>query len=242
MSAAYIKVTLGRQDKGFFGRNIPFDPASVFKVKSLGSIFPFMKKILLIEDNQDHSDLIIRSLTEGLGNVKIHQANRCKEAFKLMDERQFDLILSDYYLPDSRGEAHIQRLVKKAPETPIIIITGQGDEKTAARSIKAGADDYIVKTRDSLKALPRILNRAFAKHQTQLKKRKREFKKQLRVQEEAMRKILDEVEVLEKKITRLNRLSKRETKTDSKSTALNALIQQVGQLKHFVQKVFSSGK
>ena len=201
-----------------------------------------MKKILLIEDNQDHSELIIRSLTEGLGKVHIQLAKRCKQAFKLMGERQYDLILSDYYLPDSRGEAHIQRLVKKAPETPIIIITGQGDEKTAARSIKAGADDYIVKTRESLKALPRILNRAFAKHQTQLKKRQQEIKKQLKTQEEAMKKVLDEVEILEKKIARLNRLSNRKTKTEPKSTAFNALVQQVDQLKDFVQKVFSSGK
>ena len=198
-----------------------------------------MKQILLIEDNPDHSELIIRSLSQGLGRVKIHHADRIKKAFELLEQRTFDLILSDYYLPDSRGEAHITRLAKIAPETPIIIITGQGDEKTAARSIKAGADDYIVKTRAALKALPRILNRAFSKHQAQLKRKQKEIKKQLQDQQTALKKVLNEVQVIEKKMGRLQKLSNQE---EGPTGTIDGLIDQINQLKSFVQKMFTSGK
>ena len=207
-----------------------------------------MKKILLIEDNEDHSELIQRSLNNGLGKVSISHASRVKKAMTLLNECQFDLILTDFYLPDSKGEEHIRRLAQKAPETPIIIITGRGDEKTAARSIKAGADDYIVKTREALQALPRILNRAFAKHQSNLKKKQTEIRKQLKAQEEAMKKVLGEVEIIEQKIERLKKLSgpkkpaRKSPEKNSSVPTLEGLVNQVGALKDFVQKMFSSGK
>jgi DNA-binding NtrC family response regulator len=201
-----------------------------------------MKKILLIEDNKDHSELITRSLRQGLEDVQIQQTYRVKEAVELLKKKSFDLILTDFYLPDSRGEGHIRRLAQMVPETPIIIITGQGDEKTAARSIKAGADDYIIKTREALQALPRILNRAFAKHQSTLNKKRKEFRRQLGAQEKAMKKILGEVQVLEKEIGRLKQGKTPLRKTQkTTATSLESLIRQVGSLKDFIQKIFLSG-
>lgn len=201
-----------------------------------------MKKILLIEDNKDHSELIIRSLREGLADIQIQQTERVKDAVELLKKKSFDLILTDFYLPDSRGEVHIRRLAQMVPETPIIIITGQGDEKTAARSIKAGADDYIIKTREALQALPRILNRAFAKHQSTLNKKRKEIRKQLDVQEKAMKKILGEVRVLEKEIEKLKSPKSAPKKSQKQSaTSLEGLIRQVGTLKEFIQKIFLSG-
>jgi DNA-binding NtrC family response regulator len=200
-----------------------------------------MKKILLIEDNKDHSELIIRSLREGLADIKIQQATRVKEAIELLKKKSFDLILTDFYLPDSRGEAHIRRLAQMVPETPIIIITGQGDEKTAARSIKAGADDYIIKTREALQALPRILNRAFAKHQSSLNKKRKAIRKQLAVQGNAMKRILGEVRDLEKEIEKLKQRKSGSQKSKKPGTiSLEGLVHHVGSLKEFIQKIFLS--
>lgn len=203
-----------------------------------------MKKILLVEDNRDHAELIQRSLTNGLGPVKVFIANRTSQAFDLLNKNNFDLILSDYYLPDSKGETYIKKLSKEAPDTPIIIITGQGDEKIAARSIKAGADDYIVKTREALKALPRILNRTFTKHQMTLDKKKKEIQKHLEIQKAAVKKVLVEVEKIEEKMKRLKKLSNKRGKQVKASpmTTLETLVDQVDSLKKFVQKVFFSGK
>jgi len=204
-----------------------------------------MKLILLIEDNKDHAELIQRSVSDGLGQVKVMVASRTSQAFSLLAKHNYDLILSDYYLPDSKGESYIKKLSEKAPDTPIIIITGQGDEKIAARSIKAGADDYIVKTREALKALPRILNRTFTKHQTSLEKKKNEIKKHLEAQKKAVKKVLGEVGKLEEKMKRLKKLShppKRKNAPPSTSPSLETLAEQVNSLKEFVKKIFSSGK
>lgn len=205
-----------------------------------------MKHILLIEDNEDHAELITRALSTGLGKVKIHLVKQVKKALSLLSHQKFDLILSDYYLPDTVGEAHIRQLVQKFPEIPVIIITGQGDEKTAARSIKAGADDYIVKTREALQALPKILNRVLTKHQSNLKKKKAEIRKELQEQKIALKNILDEVGVLENKINQLQNFSlpSPTSRTSAKSghhSLLESLLNQVEVLKKQVQKMFSSG-
>jgi DNA-binding NtrC family response regulator len=201
-----------------------------------------MKHILLIEDNKDHAELITKSLSSGLGKVKVHFADRAERAFEVLKKQRFDLILSDYYLPDSQGEAHIRQLVKSFPETPIIIITGQGDEKTAARSIKAGADDYIVKTREALQALPKILNRAFAKHQASLKKKQSGIKKELRNQKLVLKKVLEEIHVLEKKLKQLPAsAAKSQTSRTRHHTLVDSLVKRVDLLKGYVQKMFFSG-
>lgn len=199
-----------------------------------------MKTILLIEDNEDHQELILNSLNKGLGPVQIYQADRTAEAFKMVDERKYDLILSDYYLPDSKGEDHIKYLAQHAPDTPILVITGQGDEKTAARSIKAGADDYIVKTREALKSLPEILERALKKHRKELSKKQGELKKELESKEEAIQRFITEVNVIEEKLDRLQKLSDKkealEPKTE-KTFGIESLTQRLQHLKDYVQNM-----
>lgn len=204
-----------------------------------------MKRILLIEDNKDHAELIQRSLSDGLGQVKVVLATRTTQAFTLLKKQSFDLILSDYYLPDSQGEIYIKKLSKTVPDTPIIIITGQGNEKIAAKSIKAGADDYIVKTREALKALPRILNRTFTKHQINLEKKKTEIRKHIEAQKAAVKQVLGEVRKIEQKMNHLKKLShppSRKKADLAPTPSLEILMEQINSLKEFVKNIFSSGK
>jgi len=132
-----------------------------------------MIRILLIEDNEDHAELIQRSLQKGFGKIKLQIAVTAKEAYRALERKTYDLILSDYYLPEIEGDDHIRELHRRAPSVPLVIITGQGDEKIAAKSIQSGAEDYIVKTREALEALPTILKRAIVKHQPSKKQASR---------------------------------------------------------------------
>src|SRR5215831_14050184 len=115
-----------------------------------------MTRILLIEDNNDHAELIQRSLQKGFDKVRIQIVDSAKEAYRVLERKEFDLILSDYYLPGIDGDEHIRELNDRAPSVPIVVITGQGDEKIAAKSIQSGTDDYIVNTREAVEALPNI--------------------------------------------------------------------------------------
>jgi two-component system sensor histidine kinase TtrS len=68
-----------------------------------------------------------------------------KEALIRLDEEQFDVVMLDLGLPDSEGLETLQRLRKKAPQMPIVILTGLNDELLQAQALHQGAQDYLVK-------------------------------------------------------------------------------------------------
>ncbi len=200
-----------------------------------------MKKILLIENNADHAELLSFCLKKDFKNVEVSISRHARTAFQKLTEENYDLILSDFYLPDVRGVSLIRKLVKFAPETPVIIITGKGDEKTATRSIQAGADDYIVKTREALQALPRILKRTFTKNQVSLKKKREEMNRYLEIQEEALKKVFSEIEILEQKVSHLQKLSPSPAIRPQMLSA-ESILNQVNSLKNFIQDLFKFRK
>ncbi len=200
-----------------------------------------MKKILLIENNSDHAELLSFCLKKNFKNVEISISHQGKSAFQKLKQESFDLILSDFYLPDSHGVSLIRKLVKFAPETPIIIITGKGDEKTATRSIQAGADDYIVKTKEALQALPKILKRTFTKHQASLKKKKEEMNRYLKIQQESLKKVFTEIEILEQKVSHLQKLSPTPP-VRPQTFSIESVLHQVNSLKRFLQDLFKMKK
>ncbi len=129
--------------------------------------------ILLIEDNSDHAELIIRSLSRSLPKALFKHSLKHQECLGLIKKKKYDLILMDFYLSGAPTLQLLQTLKKLNPEIPIIIITGQGDERTAAKSIKAGAEEYVEKTRESLEKLPNIILNILEKNKDKQKKTKK---------------------------------------------------------------------
>ncbi|MDY6964438.1 MAG: PAS domain S-box protein [Halobacteriota archaeon] len=103
-------------------------------------------RILLIEDNPGDARLIREMLIEA-GTVKfdVIQIESLREAFKILDEEYFDVVLSDLGLPDSWGLDTFVRLHTHAPEMPIIVLTGLNDESIGTEAVREGAQDYLVK-------------------------------------------------------------------------------------------------
>ncbi len=101
--------------------------------------------ILLVEDNPGDVYIIkdfIKS-TETKFSVS-HSAKLC-DAIKLSGEIEFDVILLDLGLPDSVGLETLQKFLASKVKAPVIVMTGLDDEEIALASVKAGAQDYLVK-------------------------------------------------------------------------------------------------
>ncbi|MCC6272170.1 MAG: response regulator [Deltaproteobacteria bacterium] len=200
-----------------------------------------MTRILLIEDNEDHAELIRRSLQKGFGKIQLKLSPGAQDAYRLLQRKSFDLILSDYYLPGIDGDEHIRELHKRAPKIPIVIITGQGDEKIAARSIQSGAEDYVVKTREALEALPAILKRAIVKHRSHQTKKSLEIRRHLSHQKRHAEKVLGEMEEINKHMKRLKRGKRGKSPPPEGGedlSALEQLTQQFESLKKFFKSMF----
>jgi PAS domain S-box-containing protein len=115
--------------------------------------------ILIIEDDRDHLDLILQAFRRDPGQFRISIAASIKNAREITRRDVPDLIISDWNLPDGKGIDILDR-VEGVVATPLIVMTGFGDERLAVEIMKSGAVDYIVKSATVFEDLPNISRKA----------------------------------------------------------------------------------
>jgi two-component system, OmpR family, response regulator len=102
-----------------------------------------MKKILIIEDEQDVSSLLKKVLDSSHYTGMVAQTG--EDGLKMYKEDRPDLIILDLTLPDMDG-MDICRSIRKGDEaTPIFILSGRNEEIDRIMGLELGADDYIIK-------------------------------------------------------------------------------------------------
>ena len=117
-------------------------------------------KILIIED--DHR--LAKSMLDALKDKHLIDIARSgEEAFDIIAEGGFDLVLLDLYLPDTTGLDICRRLRKRGYQIPILVVTGEHKAKTTVQLLDAGADDYLTKpfSIEELRARIRALGRRY---------------------------------------------------------------------------------
>jgi CheY-like chemotaxis protein len=118
--------------------------------------------VMVVDDDEFTRDLVMRALDAEAYDVILAEDGIA--ALHQLRRVQPDVILMDFRLPGLDGVAVVQRL-KAAPhlaEIPVIMLTGDARRETLIRSVKVGAEEFVVKpfTRESLVAkLDRVLNR-----------------------------------------------------------------------------------
>ncbi|MCH9648358.1 MAG: EAL domain-containing protein [Deltaproteobacteria bacterium] len=84
-----------------------------------------------------------------------------RTAHRLLEEKKFDIVISDFHLPDGTA----MELFRRSCDIPIVVITGAGDEEIAVQAMRAGAYDYLIKDlgRKYLTILPITVEKALQK-------------------------------------------------------------------------------
>lgn len=118
---------------------------------------PFIK-ILLIEDEAAHIELVIRSFRNE-SDFQFTVVKSLAEAKDILANDKPDIIISDWRLPDGDAIDLIPKGKTKF-DFPIIIMTSYGNEGLAVDAIKAGALDYMVKSIEAFSKLPYAIKRA----------------------------------------------------------------------------------
>jgi PAS domain S-box-containing protein len=116
-------------------------------------------KILLIEDEDPHAELIERAFEDQGGNIQIHRVKSLTEARAQILIEEPSLIIADWRLPD--GESMELLADHRDPlAIPIILMTSYGNERIAVEALKSGAVDYVVKSPESMLDMPHLAQRA----------------------------------------------------------------------------------
>lgn len=121
-------------------------------------------RVLCLEDNQFDADLAMRALARASGVERVDVVGSLAEAWRRLesaDERP-DAALVDIDLPDGSGLEFVIGVRARDFPLALVVLTGNGDERSAVAALKAGADDYLVKRDDYLAELPQVLESARA--------------------------------------------------------------------------------
>ena len=111
--------------------------------------------ILLIEDSDDHAELVRRAFARSRDNFNLIRAASCKEATEVLKGILPIVIITDYLLPDGSGLNYYKNQLKSNfPDVPVLLLTSQGDELVAVDALKSGMTDYLVKSDQVLISLP----------------------------------------------------------------------------------------
>jgi PAS domain S-box-containing protein len=102
-------------------------------------------RILIVEDSEDDTLLIIRNLKKGGYSPVYERVETTAAMKKALQEKQWDIILCDYKMPEFDAPSAIALLKEANIDIPLIIVSGTMGEETAVECMRLGAQDYIMK-------------------------------------------------------------------------------------------------
>ncbi|MBX3695711.1 MAG: phosphate regulon transcriptional regulator PhoB [Steroidobacteraceae bacterium] len=121
------------------------------------------KQILIVEDERPIREMIAYGLRRA--GFDVREAGDCRDARQQLADRQPDLLLLDWMLPDMSG-LELARLLKRDKDTrelPIIMLTARAEETDKVAGLEGGADDYMTKPfspRELVARINAVLRRA----------------------------------------------------------------------------------
>ena len=146
-------------------------------------------KVLVVEDSEDDALLLLRALRRGGYEPYHERVDTAAGMEAALDGREWDLVISDHSMPVFNSSAALAMLRGKGfVDLPFIIVSGKIGEDTAVVSMKAGANDYIMK--DNLARLNTAIEREL--RDAEVRRQRRRVEQDLAVSENRFRLMIEQ--------------------------------------------------
>ncbi|HPJ30701.1 MAG TPA: PAS domain S-box protein [Methanothrix sp.] len=143
-----------------------------------------MIRALLVDDDPSVLE-ITKIFLERSGDIGVDAVESAEEAIKRLNDGHYDVIVSDYVMPEMDGISFLKFVRSHDPEIPFILFTGKGREEVVIEALNNGADYYLQKD-----ANPRVLY-AELTHQIRQAAERQRTKKAVRESEEKYRALFE---------------------------------------------------
>ena len=111
-------------------------------------------RVLLVDDNPDDRALAIRELRKAFPQVRVREIFTPAQLEEALQTRDFDVVITDYQLGWSNGIAVLRAVKAARSETPVIMFTATAQQEDAVAAMKAGLDEYVIKSMKHFVRLP----------------------------------------------------------------------------------------
>ncbi len=132
-------------------------------------------RVLIVEDSMEDTFFIVRELQRGGYAVDFERVETQKAMEQALDQKEWDLVISDYQMPGFDGSAALELFRAAELDVPFIIVSGVLGEIRAVEMLKSGAHDYVMK--DNLARLAPATRRELAAAQERRNQRQTESAK-----------------------------------------------------------------
>jgi diguanylate cyclase (GGDEF)-like protein len=138
--------------------------------KALDLINPL--RVLIVEHSTDDVELCVRELERAGFTLQINVVQNLEEFSECVRAESYDVVLTDYRLPEWTGLDVLEQMQKAGVDTPLILVTGTLGEEKAVECIKLGVTDFVLK--ENLARLPLAVQRALEEKNMQRKRARAE--------------------------------------------------------------------
>lgn len=114
-------------------------------------------RILLVDDNPNDWSLVRRHLSRAFPNLMMEVVTEAESFRQALEAGDVDLVMTDAQLPWSDGLAVVRAVKARKPDCPVIMLTASDSNQVLADSLKAGLDDYVVRSTNHLADLPIVV-------------------------------------------------------------------------------------
>jgi PAS domain S-box-containing protein len=111
---------------------------------------------LLIDDNPDDRALVVRELRREFPGLLANEVSDEQSFRRSLEAAPCDLVITDYQLRWTDGLTVLRAIKAAWPDCPVVMFTGTGSEEIAVEAMKAGLDDYVLKSPKHYARLPSI--------------------------------------------------------------------------------------
>ena len=123
-------------------------------------------RLLMIDDNPLDVEIVRAMLGQySRAKFELDSLQATEAALAKLMGTQYDLVLLDYNLPGEDGLTFLKRLEGVGEMPPVIMLTGDGDERLAAEAMRSGAYDYFPKRAINSVVLARAIHQALEKYE-----------------------------------------------------------------------------
>ena len=102
-----------------------------------------MARVLVVDDEEGVRSFLAEALA--LDGHAVSEARDGLDAARQLDQRGFDVVLTDLKMPGMDGETLVRKLRAEQPDVEVIVLTAHGSIESAVEAMKLGAFDYLRK-------------------------------------------------------------------------------------------------